>query len=109
MAAALRGELSRTQARRLYDLGPEVVTTALPAAAKHIATQQTRIAEQNTRRSEQNTRLAELQEQSRRQRPSPSTPSGMVPIYAKPNTQATQEARREERPPRLPQDQAQED
>ena len=34
--AALRGELTEAQARRLYKLGPEVVTLALLAAAKRI-------------------------------------------------------------------------
>jgi transposase len=79
ITAALQGELSLTQARCLYELGPEVVTMALLAAAKHIA-------EQNTRIAEQNARIAELQGLSTQQRPSPSTPSGMVPLYAKPNT-----------------------
>ncbi|KKL64452.1 hypothetical protein LCGC14_2164900 [marine sediment metagenome] len=63
--AALRGELTEEQARRLYRLGPEAVTLALLAASK---------------------RIAELQGQSESQEPSPSTPSGMVPIYTKLNT-----------------------
>lgn len=70
--AALRGELTETQARRLYRLGPEVVTLALLAASQRIA--------------EQGARIAELQGESQGQQPSPSTPSGMVPIYTKPNT-----------------------
>jgi transposase len=52
---------------------------ALLAAAK-------RIAERDTRIVEQEARIAELQRQGQGQPPSPSTPSGMVPIYTKPNT-----------------------
>ena len=70
--AALRGELDETHARRLHDLGPEAVALALLAASQRIA--------------EQDARIADLQRQSHGQRPSPSTPSGMVPIYTKPNT-----------------------
>jgi len=64
MDAAVRGELSRAQALRLCKDNPEVVTLALLAAGQ---------------------RIAELQRRSREQQPSPSTPSGMVPIYTKPN------------------------
>ena len=70
--AALRGQLDETRARRLHDLGPEAVALAMLSASKRIA--------------EQEARLAELQRQSQAQQPSPSTPSGMVPIYTKPNT-----------------------
>jgi len=63
--AALRGELSETQAEGLYNLGAEVVTLALLAASK---------------------RIAELRTQTDARGPSPSTPSGMVPPYDKPNT-----------------------
>ena len=63
--AALRGVLTETQARRLVKEDPEVVALALLAASK---------------------RIAELQGRSQEQQPSPSTPSGMVPIYTKPNT-----------------------
>ncbi len=62
--AAVRGELSRVQALRLCKDNPEVITLALLAAGQ---------------------RIAELQGQRNGQQPSPSTPSGMVPIYAKPN------------------------
>jgi transposase len=93
IAAALQGTLSQAQAQRLYQLGPEVVTMALLAAAKRIAEQHTHIAEQEARLSEQGARLSRqdtligsLQEQHETQQPSPSTPSGMVPIYTKPNT-----------------------
>ena len=51
-------------ARRLYAFGPEAVTLALLAATE---------------------RIAELQSQGDGFKPSPSTPSGMVPIYAKHN------------------------
>jgi transposase len=63
--AALRGALTQAQARRLANENPEVLALALLAASK---------------------RIAELQGQAKQQPPSPSTPSGMVPIYAKPNT-----------------------
>lgn len=62
--AAVRGELSRAQALRLCRDNPEVITLALLAAGQ---------------------RIAELQGQRNGQQPSPSTPSGMVPVYAKPN------------------------
>ena len=62
--SALRGELTEAQARRLGKESPEVLALALLAASK---------------------RIAELQTQRQGQQPSPSTPSGMVPVYAKPN------------------------
>ncbi len=77
--AAVRGELGQGEALRLCRECPEVVTLALLAAAK-------RIAERDTRIVEQEERIAELQGQAKEQSPSPSTPSGMVPIYTKPNT-----------------------
>ena len=63
--AALRGALTKAQARRLAKENPEVLALALLAASK---------------------RIAELQGASQAQPPSPSTPSGMVPISTKPNT-----------------------
>ena len=83
--AALRGELNETRARRLHDLGPEAVALAMLAVSKHIAEQRGRLAEQHTRLSEQDTVIATLQGQRETQQASPSTPSGMVPLYAKPN------------------------
>lgn len=62
--AALRGALSEAQADRLSKLGSEVVVLALLAASR---------------------RIAELQGQSQAPQPSPATPSGMLPIYVKPN------------------------
>ena len=70
--AALRGELDEARARQLHALGPEAVALALLATSKRII--------------EQGARIAELQGDSQGQQPSPSTPSGMVPIYTKPNT-----------------------
>lgn len=70
--AALRGTLSAAQARRLYAEGPEAVVLALLAASRRIA--------------EQNTHLATLHAQKHGTPLSPSTPSGMVPVYTKPNT-----------------------
>ena len=62
---ALRGELTETKAKLLYELGPEAVTLALLAASRRIAQLQSKVP------------VAGI---------SPSTPSGMVPIYTKPNT-----------------------
>ncbi len=69
--AALRGALTKAQARRLAHENPEVLALALLAASKRIA--------------EQEARLAQLQGQAQVHQPSPATPSGMVPVYAKPN------------------------
>ncbi|MCH8149615.1 MAG: transposase domain-containing protein [Planctomycetes bacterium] len=63
--AALRGKLTEAQARRLANENPEVLALALLAASQ---------------------RIAEWQGQSHGQHPSPSTPSGMVPLSTKPNT-----------------------
>jgi transposase len=77
--AAVRGELGEGEALRLCKECPEIITLALLAAAKLIAERDTRIVEQEAR-------ITELQRQCQDQPPSPSTPSGMVPVYAKPNT-----------------------
>ncbi len=61
--AVLRGELTEAQARKLADENPEVLVLALLAASK---------------------RIAELRGVG--QPSSPATPSGMKPIYTKPNT-----------------------
>ena len=63
--AAVIGQLTEAQAQQLYQLGPEAVTLGLLAASR---------------------RIAELQGQSQTQQACPSTPSGMVPVYAKANT-----------------------
>ena len=65
IAAAARGELNESLARQLSRHGPEVVTLALLAAASK--------------------RIAELQKRCGQQQATPSTPSAMVPVYAKPN------------------------
>jgi len=62
--AAVRGELDQGEALRLCKERPELVTLALLAAGK---------------------RIAELQGQAQAQQPSPSTPSGMQPVYTKPS------------------------
>ena len=64
ISAAVPGELSRTQALRLCKDNREVITLALLAAGQ---------------------RIAELESQKNGQQPFPSAPSGMVPVYAKPN------------------------
>jgi transposase len=63
ITAALRGQLDQAAAERLHAFGPEAVGIALLAASK---------------------RIAELQGAAAK--PTPSTPSGMVPVYTKPNT-----------------------
>lgn len=83
LVAALRaGHCDEVTARRLYTLGPDAVTLALLAAARRIA--------------EQDARLALLQARNGAADASPSTPSGMIPVYAKPN--ATPCGRRRKRP-----------
>jgi hypothetical protein len=62
--AVVRGELDEAQTLRLCTECPELVTLALRAAGK---------------------RIAELQGLSQDHAPSSSTPSGMVPVYTKPN------------------------
>jgi transposase len=76
LVAALRaGHCDEVTAHRLYTLGPDAVTLALLAAAR---------------------RIAELQAQASSD-VSPSTPSGMIPVYAKPNA-TTPRGRRRKRP-----------
>ena len=74
--AALRGELTETQAQQLYAYGPEAVTLVLLTITRHVAEQDAGIATREAADAG----------------PSPSTPSGMVPVYAKPN--ATRRRRR---------------
>ena len=71
--AALRGELDEALARGLHDLGPDAVALAMLATAK---------------------RIAELEGKDSAASASPSTPSGMVPLYAKPNTSKRRRNRR---------------
>jgi transposase len=71
--AALRGELDEAQARQLYSRGAEAVAFILTAMARRLV--------------EQDARIAELQSQHRAGNDAsmtPSTPSGMIPVYAKP-------------------------
>jgi transposase len=68
----VRGELDEAQALRLCTECPELVTLALLAAGKRIA--------------EQGKVIAGLQAHHEGPAASPSTPSGMRPIYSKPNT-----------------------
>jgi len=76
---ALRGQLDEAQAKKVYELGPEAVLLILLAATQHILEQQKRIAEQEQR-------LATLEGQEPQDTPdiTPATPSGMIPVYAKP-------------------------
>lgn len=71
--AALRGELDETQARELYSRGADAVAFIVTAMARRLI--------------EQDARIAELQSQNRTGSDAsmtPSTPSGMIPVYAKP-------------------------
>lgn len=61
--AALRGELGEADARRLYTLGPEAVTLFALAVAR---------------------RMAQLAAGAKVSAADPSTPSGQLPVYAKP-------------------------
>jgi transposase len=75
VAALQSGVCDPAAARELYALGPDAVTLALLAAARRIA--------------EQDTQLARLEARARAAGgPSPSTPSGMRPVYTKPNVAA---------------------
>jgi hypothetical protein len=67
---ALRGELTEAQAAAVYACGPEAVMLMLLATTRRIL--------------EQNAQITALQSQGHAA-PSPATPSGMVPVYAKPN------------------------
>jgi transposase len=79
IAALQRGEFDEAAARRLYTLGPHAVALALLAAAR---------------------RISELQSRAAAGGVSPSTPSGMQPVYHKPNVAGGQTAagRRRKRP-----------
>jgi len=74
VARALTGQLDEAQARQLAARHPELVALTLLALARRIATLQTQAA---------GTAVA------------PSTPSGMIPVYAKPNAARS---RRHKRP-----------
>ena len=80
--AALGGQLDQAAAERLHAFGPEAVGIAMLAASKCIADQYKRIAEQYKRIADQYKRIAELQAAAK---PTSSTPSGMIPVYAKAN------------------------
>ena len=67
--AAMRGDLDETLAHKLHALGQEAVALAALSMCRRIA--------------EQDAELGRLE--SNGGKPSPSTPSGMVPVYTKPN------------------------
>lgn len=80
VAALQTGVCDEHTAAELYALGAEAVALALLAAARRIVEQDLRIAEQDRR-------IAQLQTQVATD-PSaltPATPSGMIPVYLKPN------------------------
>ena len=67
--AAMRGDLDETLAHKLHALGQEAVALAALSMCRRIA--------------EQGAELVRLENKGGQ--PSPSTPSGMVPVYTKPN------------------------
>ena len=69
--AALDGRLDEALAHKLHELGPEAVALAALAMCRRIA--------------EQDAELLRLEGKGTSGQASPSTPSGMVPVYAKPN------------------------
>jgi transposase len=84
IAAVQTGVCDEASARQLYALGPHAVILALLAAARRIA--------------EQDAQLALLQAQTATGKGvSPSTPSGMRPVYSKPHVAAGR-GRRRKRP-----------
>jgi len=83
VAALQSGVFDEAAARELYTLGPDAVTLALLAAARRIA--------------EQDTRLALLDARTSVAGVSPATPSGMIPVYTKPNA-TTPRGQRRKRP-----------
>jgi transposase len=71
VVALQSGVCDEVAARQLYTLGSDAVTLALLAAARRIA--------------EQDARLALLETRTSAAGVSPATPSGMIPVYTKPN------------------------
>jgi hypothetical protein len=91
VAALQTGVCDQAAARQLYALGPDAVTLALLAAARRISAQDARLAQQDAR-------LMVLEAQAQTSAGvSPSTPSGMRPVYTKPNAGAGR-GRRRKRP-----------
>lgn len=74
--AALDGALTEAQAKQLVALGPEAVVVALLATSRHIAEQQTQLSQYENGGNAASRSTAA---------PDPSTPSGMIPVYTKPN------------------------
>lgn len=93
ITALQRGECDEATARRLYTLGSDAVTLVLLAAAR-------RIAEQDARITAQDARIGELQRQAGVVQTNAATPSGMIPVYAKPSSPAgrTTAGQRRKRP-----------
>jgi len=73
VAALQSGLFDEAAARKLYTLGRDAVTLALLAAARRIAEQDARLA------------ALEAQVTGAAGVVSPATPSGMIPVYTKPN------------------------
>src|SRR4030042_452490 len=102
VAALQAGVCDEMTARQLYTLGRDAVILALLAAARRIGEQDARLVEQDARLVERDARLAVLEKQARTTTAgvSPSTPSGMQPVYSKPNVRrgTTRTGRRRKRP-----------
>jgi len=85
LVGALRtGVCDQAAARELYALGAEAVTLALLAAARRIAEQDARLALLEAQVSTAGGTAGTI---------APSTPSGMIPVYAKPNVRPEGPAR----------------
>jgi len=91
--AALSGRLDEELARRLHRLGPEAVVLAMMAAAKRIAEQDARLSSLQTEAGSSTTQT-EAGSSASQGKPAPSTPSGMIPVYSKPNTPSKRRRKR---------------
>ena len=80
---ALRGELTESHAEQLASQGPEVITLVLLAASKRIGKQGARIAELEAGLAAAG--ASQTRQPSTATPADLSTPSGMQPIYTKPN------------------------
>jgi len=74
--AALRGQLDEALAHKLHELGPEAVALAMLATCRRIVEQDAQLAQLAGPRQASTFSATSV---------TPSTPSGMVPVYTKPN------------------------
>ncbi|MBU0639902.1 MAG: IS66 family transposase [Planctomycetes bacterium] len=100
LAALQSGVCDRAAARRLYTLGPDAVTLALLAAARRINEQNARLTLLETLTATAGISPATAGVSPATAGVSPATPSGMRPVYTKPNVPPgqTTSGRRRKRP-----------